>query len=330
MKVSPRRQKKKKKIEKKKKRQGKGVSEKTAPWAISKHQRKRPPACSPHLIPLFPHSTPAGIFLVMHKRLLQPPDSSVSTHITCLPPAGTAHQCQPICRAWDWAGSLESRRAAAAWSFILCAGTAQLSSALLPLLLGRLLGSFPLPHLWFSFDKVAIFVFLFLFALEVTFSCPSLPPPVLCRGAGQMPPVFSPFPEHTPSQLPGPAALGCRVGSGRVDCTCQSIDNCNCSSLCFPQSQKEAPDSKSLPPHRGLLLPACKFGSYREFSSPWTLQAGPVKCSTAEGLSLLQLFVQTSTQHMLRQQWIIVTSQWAKLVWSNSVSGKLWWPAAQC
>lgn len=70
---------------KKTKKEGKGVSEKTAPWAISKHQRKRPPACSPHLIPLFPHSMPAGIFLAMHKRLLQPMDSSASTHITCLP-----------------------------------------------------------------------------------------------------------------------------------------------------------------------------------------------------------------------------------------------------
>lgn len=79
-------EKKKEKKKGRKKKEGKGVSEKTAPWAISNHQRKRPPACSPHLIPLFPHSMPAGMFPAMHKRLLQP-HGQLCVHMHYLPPA---------------------------------------------------------------------------------------------------------------------------------------------------------------------------------------------------------------------------------------------------
>lgn len=61
---------------KKKKTEGKRASEKTAPWAISKHQRKRPPACSPHVIAVLP--------LPACRHVPTAPHSSTSTCITCL------------------------------------------------------------------------------------------------------------------------------------------------------------------------------------------------------------------------------------------------------
>lgn len=62
--------------EEKKKTEGKRASEKTAPWAISKHQRKRPPACSPHVIAVLP--------LPACRHVPTAPHSSTSTCITCL------------------------------------------------------------------------------------------------------------------------------------------------------------------------------------------------------------------------------------------------------
>lgn len=89
MKVSPRgkkRKRKKKKEEKKKKKESKRVLEKTAPRAISKHQRKRPPACSPHVIPLFlPPRLQAGPYSPRQLRI----------HTHYLPPALIASRCHP-------------------------------------------------------------------------------------------------------------------------------------------------------------------------------------------------------------------------------------------
>lgn len=141
---------------------------------------------------------------------------------------------------------------------------------------------FPAAGLHFSFPPSI----LFLFALEVTFSCPSL----LCLSAGQMPPAFSLFTQHThahclelqpsdTSRAAPPLPRGRESGQEGSIAIVSQLTIVTVSSIYFPRSQEDAPDSKPLAPHQGLLLPAGKFGSYQGFSSPWTLQAAPVSAA---------------------------------------------------
>lgn len=171
-------------------------------------------------------------------------------------------------------------------SFILQAGTGERCCSALPPGAPAWLVP-PLPPLvtLISLLQGSISVFLLLFSI-----CPRgylfLPisgsPLHPCRGAGQTPPVFSPFTRHTHSQLPGAAALGYTPGStstprGRELGTHESGQEGSIamvsqltivSSLYFPQSQQEAPDSKPLLPTRDCCYLRANSGDTEGFPHP--------------------------------------------------------------
>lgn len=177
---------------------------------------------------------------------------------------------------------------------------------------------FPSAGLHFYFP-LSILYFLFLFALEVTFSCPSL----VCLGifaevqsrhllyfpclqSTLTPSCLELLPLDAPRAAP-PLPWGREWGaheSGHKGwlAIVSQLTFVIVSSLYFPQSQKEAPNSKPLAPHQGVLLSACKFGSYQEFSSPWTLQAGLVSAALQRGSVCWNFFHRLTPNTSSRQQ----------------------------
>lgn len=244
-------------------------------------------------------------------------------HTYYLPPALTASRWHftPITPHFPWLRAGGTDRGACSprelqqvciqqpgCSFILHAGTGELLFC--PSSWGTCLAvshsptsvhsDFPAAGLHFSFPPSI----LFLFSLSI---CPRgylfLPisglPRHLCRGAGQMLPVFSLF-----TQQSRPAAWNCcpwiqpgqhlhSPGAGSREHTSQVRKGrlqlsvnwplLLSAPFAFPSHRKKLLTANPLVAHQGLLLPAGKFGSYQEFSSPWTLQAAPVSAALQRG-----------------------------------------------